>query len=359
MITKIVITGGPCGGKSSAMPIIKNEFETLGYKVLTIHETATELISSGIEIDECGVYDFQKNLLLLQLEKERCVEMIAKSLEKRHEKILIVCDRGAMDGMSYLSREDFAKIKAECGLSTVDIRDKYDGVFHLVTAANGAERYYTLSNNSARKESIKEAKKCDEDLISVWCGHPHLRIIDNSTNFEGKVNRLITEIKHLLGEPEPLEIERKYLIEYPDIKYLDSLKNCHKIEIEQIYCTKNNKNFRLRKRGESGEYVYFKTEKTQLSKTKRIEIESRISKEEYKENDAYINGKIVKDRYCLVYGNKYFEIDVFPSWNDKALMEIELTDENEKYSLPDFIEVIEDVTGNTNYNNSTLALNNK
>ena len=40
-------------------------------------------------------------------------------------------------------------------------------------------------------------------------------------------------------------------------------------------------------------------------------------------------------------------------------MEIELTDENEKYSLPDFIEVIEDVTGNTNYNNSTLALNNK
>ena len=46
-ITKIVITGGPCAGKTTAMSWIQNAFTKLGYTVLFIDETATQLISGG------------------------------------------------------------------------------------------------------------------------------------------------------------------------------------------------------------------------------------------------------------------------------------------------------------------------
>ena len=44
-ITKIVITGGPCAGKTTAMNKIQKAFTALGYSVIFIPETATELIS--------------------------------------------------------------------------------------------------------------------------------------------------------------------------------------------------------------------------------------------------------------------------------------------------------------------------
>lgn len=358
MINRIVITGGPCAGKSSALLRVKAEFEDLGWKVIIINETATEIIMSGVTPAECPIIDFQKQLLQLQMKKEECFFNYAKVLEERYGKVLIVCDRGAMDSKSYITDEEFEEIRKNSGYCRVELRDRYDAVFHLVSAADGAGEFYTIENNSARTETPEEAVKCDRRLISAWCGHPHLRVIDNSTDFNAKIDRLIAEIKAFLGEPKPLEIEKKYLIKYPDINYLNSLDNCHRVEIEQKYCEENGHRFRVRKRGEDGEFVYFKTEKQQVSDLVRIEVEDRITKAEY-ENAFAKNGIIAKDRYCLVYNGSYFEIDVYPFWNDKAVMEIELISENEQYTVPDFIEIIEDVTGNTHYNNSYLAMMNK
>lgn len=53
-ITKIVLTGGPCAGKSTAMSWIQNAFTERGYKVLFVPETATELISGGVAPWTCG-----------------------------------------------------------------------------------------------------------------------------------------------------------------------------------------------------------------------------------------------------------------------------------------------------------------
>ena len=57
---------------------------------------------------------------------------------------------------------------------------RYDAVFHLVTAAQGAERFYTLDNNQARSESPQEARDVDERLVASWNGHPRHYIIDNN-----------------------------------------------------------------------------------------------------------------------------------------------------------------------------------
>ena len=358
-ISKIVITGGPCGGKSTAMSWIQKSFSQMGYTVLFIPETATELIVGGVAPWTCGTNsDFQKCTLIMQIEKEKVFEKAAESMKT--ENVLIVCDRGALDNRAYMSDEEFADVLDYIKTNEIVLRDSYDAVFHLVTAAKGAEEYYTTANNSARTETVEEAAALDDKIISAWTGHPHFRVIDNSTDFEGKMRRLIAEISSFLGEPEPYEIERKYLIEYPDIEWMESIPNCQRIEIIQTYLkSEGDEEVRVRQRGYDGHYVYFKTTKKTISSLKRVEIEQKLSEREYLcllMSADTSRRQIRKDRYCLTYENQYFEIDIYPFWDDKAIAEIELSDENEEVVFPEQIKVIREVTDDETYKNASLAL---
>ena len=357
-ITKIVITGGPCAGKSTAMSWIQNAFTQMGYKVLFVPETATELITGGVAPWTCGTNaDYQKCQLKLQIEKEKIFEQAARTMDAG--KILIVCDRGTLDNKAYMEKIEFAEAIRFIGSNEVELRDNYDAVFHLVSAAKGAEEFYTTANNSARTETAKQAAELDDKLIAAWTGHPHLRVIDNSTSFEDKMKRLISEISSFLGEPEPYEIERKFLIEYPDIKWLESCPSCQRIEIIQTYLNSAaGEEVRIRQRGIDGNYIYFQTIKKKVSDVKRIEIERRLSQSEYlrllMEADT-TKRQIRKTRYCLTYENQYFEIDVYPFWDDKAIAELELSDENAKIVFPKQIKVIKEVTNDESYKNAALS----
>lgn len=358
-VTKIVITGGPCAGKTTAMSWIQNEFTKMGYSVLFVPETATELISGGVAPWTLNSnLDYQLCQMKLQIEKEKIFEQASTKMFNSN-KVLIVCDRGTIDNKAYMSEYEFKTALATLGLNETELRDTYDAVFHLVTAAKGAEEFYTLSNNQARTETVEEAAAMDDKLISAWTGHPHFRIIDNSEGFEDKMKHLIREIASFLGEPEPLEIERKFLIEYPNIKVLEGNQNCRKVEIIQTYLNSDaSEEIRVRQRGEDGNYIYFKTIKRKIDDIKRIEIESRLSKDEYLTllMDADTSKKqIRKTRYCLTYDSQYFEIDVYPFWNDKAIIEIELSDESQEIKFPDYIKIIKEVTDDESYKNSSLA----
>jgi len=338
------------------MSWIQNAFTDLGYHVIFVPECATELINAGISGITCNdVVSFQNTLMKLQIEKEKIYEEAAKTL--KNDKVLIVCDRGIMDSKAYLSSLEFTSVLYNINKNEIELRDNYDAVFHLVTAAKGAEEFYTLENNKARTETIEEAIISDNKLIKAWTGHPHFRIIDNSSNFENKMKNLIKEISLFLGEPEPYEIERKFLIEYPNIAWLN--KNCKKLEIIQTYLNSNDdEEIRVRQRGINGNYIYTQTIKKTINDLKRIEIEKRLSKDEYLNllmNADTTKHSIRKTRYCLIYKNQYFEIDIYPFWHDKAIIEIELNNEEQKIEIPSQLKVIKEVTHDKNYKNSELA----
>ena len=359
-ITKIVITGGPCAGKTTGMSWIQNAFTEMGYVVLFVPETATELISGGVAPWTLNSnLDYQLCQMKLQLHKEKIFEEAAEKIYNS-DKILIVCDRGMVDNKAYMSDGEFKSALSKLQLNETELRDSYDAVFHLVTAAKGAEKFYTLSNNKARTETIEEAAMMDDKLISAWTGHPHFRVIDNSKGFEDKMKQLVAEISSFLGEPDPFEIERKFLIEYPDIKGLEKNMNCKRVEIIQTYLnSEDGDEIRVRQRGENGNYIYFRTIKKKVDDIKRIEIETRLTKDEYLTllMDADTTKKqIRKTRYCLTYESQYFEIDVYPFWSDKAIAEIELNDENAEIKFPEFIKVIKEVTNDENFKNASLAV---
>lgn len=357
-IEKIVITGGPCAGKTTGMSWIQNAFTERGYRVLFVPETATELIKGGVAPWTCGSESaFQECVLRLQMDTEKRFEEAAKTMDA--EKILLVCDRGTMDGKAYIPEEDFRNILSGCGVNELELRDSYRAVFHLVTAAKGAEKYYTTENNPARTETPEQAAAQDDKLIAAWTGHPHLKIIDNSSGFEEKMKRLISEIAAVLGEPQAHETQRKFLIEYPDLEELQKLPNCEKVHITQVYLKpERGERVRIRQRGSNGSYIYFENRKKLDAGNERIEVERRLSKEEYMvrlldaDPDTFA---LRRDRYCLTDGNQVFEIDVYPFWKDRAIMEIKLSDPDEEIRFPKMLKVIEEVTDREEYRNSTLA----
>ena len=209
-IYKICLTGGPCSGKTTALSYLQETFTKKGYMVLIVPETASELILGGIApwtIDTN--YNFESYIIKLQIEKERMFEEAARHIDL-YDKVLIICDRGVMDCKAYCSDFEFDNYLKNLGLNRVVVRDSYDAVFHLVTAANGAKEFYTLENNHARYEDVEEAINKDNLTINAWTGHPHFRVIDNSTDFAGKLHRLKGEILHYLGEDVPFEIEPRF-----------------------------------------------------------------------------------------------------------------------------------------------------
>lgn len=198
-LTKIVVTGGPCAGKTTGMTKIKEFFSKKGYTVLIMPETATELITAGISPTSLNSnYDYQ----LCQMKMQKYKESVYNDavLNMPGEKFLIVCDRGMSDNKAYMTDIEFKSAVSHLNLTEEDILSGYDAIFHMVTAAKSPDGFYTLSNNCARTETKKEACDLDDRLILAWNKHSYFRIIDNTYSFEEKINNLISEIDCFLAD---------------------------------------------------------------------------------------------------------------------------------------------------------------
>ena len=155
----------------------------------------------------------------------------------------------------------------------------------------------------------------------------------------------------------PLEIERKYLIEYPDTAAL--AQRCSAVyEMEQIYLhAAPGVTARVRRRkGEREEF--FHTEKERITDRTHVERERIITREEYEELLLQRDEQamtIRKNRYCLPHEGFVFEIDVYPFWQKIAIMEVELESEEQSFTMPEGITVIREVTHERFMKNAALA----
>ena len=195
-ITKIALTGGPCAGKTAALHYLANAFKEQGVQVITVPEQATRLMESGKTPASMGSLAFHSLLFQNQLDEEEKAE--AAALCSCAKKVLIVCDRGLLDSRAYVTAEEFASYAAPHGLNEAKIRNRYDAVFHLVTAAKDAEAYYSLDTNAARSEDLEQARELDENILALWVGTQHLRVIDSCACFEEKLQRLHSEVMAVL-----------------------------------------------------------------------------------------------------------------------------------------------------------------
>lgn len=173
-------------------------------------------------------------------------------------------------------------------------------------------------------------------------------------------NQMMTEKEKMQNNKEPLEIERKFLIHYPDLDLLEQICS-KKMNMTQTYLvSEKNCSRRIRKSECRGNTVYWYNEKEKISDMTRIEREREISAQEYMEliKEAIPDAAtITKTRYCIPSGDRCFEVDVFPEWKDRAFAEVELENEQQAFEVPDCLSVIREVTEDGRYTNLSLALN--
>ncbi len=368
MITpkRIVLTGGPCGGKTTGKNFLQEKLSNFGWNPIFVPEVATLIIGRGhnpAKMTPKQYFDFQRLVFRAQLIFEYRALNRTTGI-KTSEKPLIICDRGLMDGLAYMTPEMFEDVLAARKMTEVDARDRrYDGVFHLMTIANGKPELYSTANNPARMETAEEAVAVDLRTQNAWLGHPHLRVIDNSTLFEQKMHRLLNEVRRLLGDPVAIETERKFLV-HGGVLLREIPVPFKKIQIEQVYLeSKDGVETRIRRRSqEDCGSVYYETHKTPTeSPASRIETENQISAQDYAYNLRLARADydiIRKTRICFLWQNQYFELDIILEPTrllGTTLLEIELTEENDKVKIPDWLTKVEEVTGNKIYSNRELA----
>lgn len=207
MITKIVLTGGPCAGKTTTTERIEEVFSKLGYAVFSLPEAATLFINAGADFltqDRHLYFETEKNMLTFLLQMEDSFYRIAEATGKP---ALVINDRGAMDISAYMTPEDWKRLLASVNLTEEDLLARYKAVFHLCTSAKGAPNSYTLSNNSARMETIEEAVSVDNNLIRAWQSHPNLHIIESEEFVKDKIDKVLTGIAHELGIHETVTFD--------------------------------------------------------------------------------------------------------------------------------------------------------
>lgn len=285
-ITKVVLTGGPAAGKTTLVSRVLKEFKQEdGWRVITIPETATELIS-GFGIKPFGgcmsMLAFQDFVVADQIHKEKLALDAAQLVPE--ENILILYDRALMDDKAYVTDEEFAQVIARFdGRTEERVLANYDLVLHLITCAKGAEFAYDLANN-ARTESIEYAREMDDRTLRAWSAHPNLRIIDNDANFNRKIERALREIYRAVGEVEPMAEKRKYLIAMPDMAAFTRAHRAAAIDMTQTYLVMTNPNIerRVRRQGSGAETLYFYTEKHLMPDGEKWDTERPISKNSMK-----------------------------------------------------------------------------
>lgn len=213
----IVFTGGPCAGKTTSISHCAEKLKELGYSVICIPEAASLIFSSG------GVLDMSTYSQYAAVEFQTCVMRLQICLEDIFSKIVAInagsnpiyslCDRGLMDGSAYLSEDQWQVLLNEFGLFDSDIKERYDLVIQMATAAEGAEKFFTLGNNAARSESIQESKALEFRLRKAWKDHPKYYLITNECEtFNEKIKMAENICLKIGGTPINTKFSRKYLL---------------------------------------------------------------------------------------------------------------------------------------------------
>lgn len=186
---RIVLTGGPGGGKTTAADLFRRE---LGDRVALVPESATILFTGGfprskapgaMRAAQTAIFHVQRNLEDVQAEI--------------HPDRVLLCDRGTIDGAAYWPgpAEDFF---GNMGTTLDNELSRYDAVVFFETAAG--KGVHVESNNPVRIETNGEAGEIDRRLRALWGKHPRFSLVPHDPSFFKKITFGLAAIQSLVAQ---------------------------------------------------------------------------------------------------------------------------------------------------------------
>ena len=186
---RIVLTGGPGGGKTTAADLMRRE---VGDRIVIVPEAATMLFSGGFprlsEVSakrsiQTAIYHVQRNL----------EDIHSASYPDR----ILLCDRGTLDSSVYWPNNDTnGNFFQSLETSLEDELARYDAVIFFETAAVG--NLSIEGGNPTRKESLAEAIEIDRRLQEVWGQHANFNFIAHENSFLKKLQIAIEKLSSFL-----------------------------------------------------------------------------------------------------------------------------------------------------------------
>eukprot|EP00933_Yihiella_yeosuensis_P043132 TRINITY_DN37876_c0_g1_i2.p1 TRINITY_DN37876_c0_g1~~TRINITY_DN37876_c0_g1_i2.p1 ORF type:complete len:487 (+),score=72.78 TRINITY_DN37876_c0_g1_i2:108-1463(+) len=199
----IVLTGGPCSGKSSVLALIRDRLSKRGFQVVTVPEYATHFFanSDGFQ-GEWVATDKEKELQRVLLRYQIMQEDLFKDYAALNSKpSVLLLDRGCLDQKVFVSSEDvWTSALTSCAVTEKELLDRYDMVMHLATCAKvGEYEWGPGSNNPGRYHTPEEAAKLDKTCEEAYRNHKQLRMVPHCPKFEDKVEQVMGYLEDALG----------------------------------------------------------------------------------------------------------------------------------------------------------------
>lgn len=358
------LTGGPCAGKTTSLQFLSERFSPK-FKVYVVPEMATITITAGVTIiPEKFTPDshtrFTKAIMKAQMDMETYFHGMAKEEDRD---VIIVCDRGMVDNFAYCSPEVKQRVQDETGWTMQQLTNKrYDAVFHLVTAADGAEEFYSSENNEARYETSDVAKMVDKWTQNAWLNHENQHIIDNSEKgFTRKMERLYDRICTFLQIPTGVSFTKKYLLEgefnpATDLPH-DVTFSTYREEFTYLLSNEPMKRVWIKKRTDPNNHVSYSYVQRfmRIKEEDRMELKRKINGKmftEHVQSRDPATGDVDKEYTVFLYENFTYMIENFELEGKKVFV-LRMTSDTlnlkEKTQVPSFVKINKEISEDEKY----------
>ena len=186
---RIVVTGGPGGGKTTAADLFRRE---IGERVVVVPEAATLLFGGGfprsrepmaVRAAQNAIYHLQRNLEDVQ--------------SARFPRRILLCDRGTVDGAAYWPGQP-DEFFHSVGTTLQTELDRYDAVIFFESAAVGGD--HIEGGNPIRNESIEEAVQLDAKLRKLWSRHPLFIMVPHNRSFFKKITLGLASLESIVAQ---------------------------------------------------------------------------------------------------------------------------------------------------------------
>jgi predicted ATPase len=186
---RIVLSGGPGGGKTTAADLFRRE---IGERVVIVPEAATLLFGGGFP---------RSGTPPAVIAAQRAIFHVQRNLEDVQAVLypgrVLLCDRGTIDGAVYWPgrpRDFFAAF----GTTLASELSRYDAVIFFESAAVGD--LSIEGGNPVRKESNREAVALDRKLRRLWSRHPRFVLVRHDPSFFRKITVGLAALGAMVNE---------------------------------------------------------------------------------------------------------------------------------------------------------------
>lgn len=187
---RIVLTGGPGGGKTTAADLFRRE---IGDKVVIVPETATMLFTGGFP--RVGEPKARAATQRAIFHAQVALEDIQGAL---YPDRVLLCDRGTIDGAAFWPDEAPEGFFETMETTLERELRRYDAAIFFESAAVGD--ISIEGGNPARTESNEQARLLDMALRDVWSKHPNFHFIPHSTSFFAKLQDGLRQLQAIVDD---------------------------------------------------------------------------------------------------------------------------------------------------------------